>query len=838
MYVSYCWKKQIVSIFLLIAILISIFPSSISSTSLSNNGDNINWEDGVYLVDRFTSNDVTLYSNCTIKNSNIILDPEGANKHVYNFSGWNKDSDDRAYTYNTIFFLSLLPPTISIPWLKDEKEIDEEIGYPAIAKKDGHTYPLFGINEHPSPYKRIHHFRFKITQDLNKIREMDISWFGKVKSCAGLSIYYWQPNGRFISSWVKVNEIYINSSSDNKPLKLNFTIDKDFPVSKKDGYVDICIVATPEFSKSCSLFTDYIELVIYGPGYATTGIVYSRYPLSISNVTQWGYLTWRDRTDAKTSIRYQLLYKTDNGSKLVEEYYLPGNSNGFYTHGSIDYISLRNIPTNYKLLIKATLHTTDISHSPEIHSWGITWQNKQGRWQDLFSSDLRIESKDNILIKDGKAHIIQSIYDWPVYGQNPTNSRASPGKAPNATNNNLRWYTDIQVGGEQRDPVVKGNYAYIASKDGRKIYSFDTHKNISLDTPNTWIASSAIPNHNVTASPAVNDDIIVVATGSSSRGGGIENEVYGFDKSILSNNYIWRFRYSSINPGNPDICYSGSPVIDDDKIYLASWSGNSALWDKVGDKFNFSSGNNKLICLTTSGVFQWEYDLPAASFCTPAVYGRGIVVGCENLVGESIFVINDQGKKIWSKNIGPIGYTAPVISNGKIFVITKKLTTIPFTAYTQLIALNLEDGSILWNISIGDDTHITNRVILNGKGGITIGDDVLIYQGVVLGGVSRQKDKRHPTLRNKVIVGAGAILLGPIEIGENARVGAGSVVIGNVPANSTVVGVPGRVIIGKPPKRVSGVDLDHNKLPDPIIEVLHRLEKRIEELEKELENRR
>ena len=115
-----------------------------------------------------------------------------------------------------------------------------------------------------------------------------------------------------------------------------------------------------------------------------------------------------------------------------------------------------------------------------------------------------------------------------------------------------------------------------------------------------------------------------------------------------------------------------------------------------------------------------------------------------------------------------------------------------------------------------------------------IGDDVLIYQGVVLGGVSRQKVKRHPTLKNKVVVGAGAILLGPIEIGENARVGAGSVVISNVPANSTVVGVPGRVIIGKPPKKVSGVELDHNKLPDPIIEVLHRLEKRIEELEKKI----
>lgn len=113
-----------------------------------------------------------------------------------------------------------------------------------------------------------------------------------------------------------------------------------------------------------------------------------------------------------------------------------------------------------------------------------------------------------------------------------------------------------------------------------------------------------------------------------------------------------------------------------------------------------------------------------------------------------------------------------------------------------------------------------------------IGDDVLIYQGVVLGGVSRQKSKRHPTIGNRVVIGAGAVLLGPIKVGDGARIGAGSVVINDVPENSTVVGVPGRIILERPSKKVSGVDLDHNKLPDPVIEVLDRLEKRIWELEK------
>ena len=114
-----------------------------------------------------------------------------------------------------------------------------------------------------------------------------------------------------------------------------------------------------------------------------------------------------------------------------------------------------------------------------------------------------------------------------------------------------------------------------------------------------------------------------------------------------------------------------------------------------------------------------------------------------------------------------------------------------------------------------------------------IGDDVLIYQGVVLGGVSQEKTKRHPTIKDKVVIGAGAILLGPIEVGQGARIGAGSVVIKNVPDNATAVGVPGRVILPQARKQISGVELDHNNLPDPIIEVLHRLEQRIEDMEKQ-----
>ncbi|UCG34965.1 MAG: serine O-acetyltransferase [Candidatus Omnitrophota bacterium] len=144
----------------------------------------------------------------------------------------------------------------------------------------------------------------------------------------------------------------------------------------------------------------------------------------------------------------------------------------------------------------------------------------------------------------------------------------------------------------------------------------------------------------------------------------------------------------------------------------------------------------------------------------------------------------------------------------------------------------------LTGIEIHPGANIGRRFFIDHGMGVVIGEtteigeDVLIYQGVVLGGVSHERAKRHPTIGDGVVIGANSTLLGPITVGDGARVGAGSVVIHNVPKNSTVVGVPGRCIERKAPKKVSGIDLDHDKLPDPVIEVLHRLEKRIEELER------
>jgi serine O-acetyltransferase len=114
-----------------------------------------------------------------------------------------------------------------------------------------------------------------------------------------------------------------------------------------------------------------------------------------------------------------------------------------------------------------------------------------------------------------------------------------------------------------------------------------------------------------------------------------------------------------------------------------------------------------------------------------------------------------------------------------------------------------------------------------------IGDDVTLYQGVTLGGTGNQGGKRHPTVGNRVIVGTGAQVLGPLVIGEDAKIGAGAIVIKDVPAETTVVGNPGRpvAISGR---RVSGPELEHTRLPDPVAESLESLTRRITELEHQL----
>jgi len=115
-----------------------------------------------------------------------------------------------------------------------------------------------------------------------------------------------------------------------------------------------------------------------------------------------------------------------------------------------------------------------------------------------------------------------------------------------------------------------------------------------------------------------------------------------------------------------------------------------------------------------------------------------------------------------------------------------------------------------------------------------IGENVTLFQGVTLGGTGKEKGKRHPTIGNSVVIGAGAKVLGNIIIGDNVQIGANAVVVKDVPPNCTVVGVPGR-ITKKEGVPVSGISLDHTNLPDPLAQAIERLQKEIDLIEKHMQ---
>src|SRR5213594_1440309 len=116
-----------------------------------------------------------------------------------------------------------------------------------------------------------------------------------------------------------------------------------------------------------------------------------------------------------------------------------------------------------------------------------------------------------------------------------------------------------------------------------------------------------------------------------------------------------------------------------------------------------------------------------------------------------------------------------------------------------------------------------------------VGENVTLLQGVTLGGTSLKREKRHPTLGNDVVVGAGAKIIGAFKIGDGSRIGAGSVVVREVPTNSVVVGVPGRVTYRDGQRVAGGIDLDQTDLPDPVSKAIEQLLERIRALEAELE---
>ena len=153
-------------------------------------------------------------------------------------------------------------------------------------------------------------------------------------------------------------------------------------------------------------------------------------------------------------------------------------------------------------------------------------------------------------------------------------------------------------------------------------------------------------------------------------------------------------------------------------------------------------------------------------------------------------------------------------------------------------------GRMLTGIEIHPGATIGRRLFIDhGMGCVIgetaeIGDDVTLYQGVTLGGVAREKEKRHPTIEDRVIVGSGSQILGPITVGRGARIGSNTVVLKDVPAGATMVGIPARQVVARP--LADGEDFraygtSHNDIPDPVATALDGLMGEMESLRKRVE---
>ena len=210
------------------------------------------------------------------------------------------------------------------------------------------------------------------------------------------------------------------------------------------------------------------------------------------------------------------------------------------------------------------------------------------------------------------------------------------------------------------------------------------------------------------------------------------------------------------------------------------------------------------------------------------------------MINRAIFHIKDDIKTIYekdaaAKNIFEVIFCYPGLHALLMHRLSHKLYKLNVPFIPRFISFIMR---ILTGIEIHPGAQIGERFFIDHGEGVVIGEttiignDVLIYQQVTLGGTGKDKGKRHPTLEDGVIVGAGAKVLGNITLGKHVRVGAGSVVVDNVPDYATVVGIPGRIV--KQKYYDENGTLMHNRIPDPIKCKIQRMNYEIKEIQEKL----
>lgn len=681
-----------------------ILPSSVIAIHIDDI-DGI-WTDG--FEDRNTTKRLTNgTSQCIWEDGTILLARTSTGGRNYTFAdgGSFLDNDHKAYYYQSALPINLLSFLFSPSrHTGAEHEFDEDFQYPNIEDFNETTNRY--AESSSIGYKKyvVQHFRFKLDGNAESIGDLDIYWYGKADNARKIAMYYWTSSKIFLS-WEPLDE---TDATGDVVLFNNLSKADLKQALSSDNYIDICVVAT-KASSVCTLFTDYVKLRStqqegFKIGY---GLVQTNFTVDLGTKKYWDLLTWDDYESGSSTVKYQILYNKAGSYVPIENSVLPGNEQGFTTPP----ISLSPLSDKYtSIKIQANLTTKNPSVSPKIYSWTVTWQ-AQNRWQDHFNSEYRIEEKNKVHFGNSTVNISLVSGDWPMFGQNTENTRASSGKA--AYVKNLYWWSDYPELQNQTpsNPIIDGDSLYFTTIDqdnhgwlykynSTVVSSGNVGKLFTGDIRDFNQISNGKP---LVGSPVIYDQYIVVATGELNS----QNYVYAFNKDAPSNNATGKFDYSENNTQQPNICYWGSPVIADGILYITGWGGDN--------KLSGYHKNNMLIVLDVLNDgklrFKWNYTFPPPSpsflsptwsFSTPAVSNGTVIVGCMNDRGDNLFAFEaENGGLLWNISVGAIGKAAPVVYNDTVFIVSEQKDFDGLMKKTKVTAVNINDGSIRWEAPLG-----------------------------------------------------------------------------------------------------------------------------------------
>jgi hypothetical protein len=464
MYKKHSIKTSIVVGILLMTTLGLLVPST--SASIETDADDGFWTDDFKYENLEDANENLSFINCTIDTtSGFIVLNKTVEPKTYDF----KDTTHQAYSYSVYKFWNL--DIFTRLQITDNHKFDKYLDIPGIKTPDDDDYAYWSSSGRKKVV--VHCFRFKLDAGPDLLGELSIFWQGYAENDEEIKLYLLQ-HGTIFNRWIF--EDHNQSSGSIKTLSYNLTDDEIDQAVDNENYIEVCIVANAPQSSSdyCTLYTDYIKIdsgseEIYTTAPASVETVNPIDPRVISSIDPedpfyWGILTWEDYERNDATVKYQVLYENSTEHyNLVEEKYLDGNDEGF----SESPISLTKMPidTHNKIKLNATLITEDSTVSPKIFSWGVTWQTKINEWRDSFGSTIRIDVQSKIdFLDSGNVTILPVRGDWPMFGQNPQNTRNQEGNGPESEK--LHWYSDIweYTGKHIINPIIQDGILYTSYK--------------------------------------------------------------------------------------------------------------------------------------------------------------------------------------------------------------------------------------------------------------------------------------------------------------------------------------------------------------------------------------